>query len=123
MRRALASLLLPVLSIPLLLPAFFDAEASNVPACCRRAGKHHCTTPEAKQDRAGAGLRAIAPKCPLYSRVGVLPSGPTATLLSRSFSSHPPILPTIACVASSDFVRNAAGDRSSQKRGPPSLSF
>src|SRR5579885_1209947 len=42
MRRALASLLIAVLSFPLIGAALFAGEDPGVAACCRRGGKHHC---------------------------------------------------------------------------------
>jgi hypothetical protein len=120
-KRALASLLFPVLSLPLLLPAFFEAEASIVPACCRRGGKHHCATPEAARNASGEGIRAIAPVCPLYSKLGLQPSGSKPVLISQSFSEPPPVLEAAAAAAGAQSPRADARDRSWHKRGPPSL--
>jgi hypothetical protein len=41
MRRISAILLLVAFSLPLIAAAFQDSDAS-LPACCRRAGIHHC---------------------------------------------------------------------------------
>ena len=43
MRRALAILLVTVFSLPLIAPALASTpDDSQLPACCRRGGKHHC---------------------------------------------------------------------------------
>src|SRR5213082_915167 len=46
MRRLWATLLLAVIGFALIGPALLAASAdTNLPACCRRDGKHHCATP------------------------------------------------------------------------------
>src|SRR6516225_8944952 len=45
MRRASAILLIGIFSLPLIGPALFASDSvANLPACCRRLGKHHCAT-------------------------------------------------------------------------------
>src|SRR5271157_4013431 len=75
MRRIPASFLLVLLCFGFALP-FLQAQPSNIPACCRRDGKHHCgMSPN------GDGFRTRAPNCP-YRTVGVLTS-PTIALNVR----------------------------------------
>lgn len=69
MRRAFASLLVAVFSFPLIAPVLFANPASDLPACCRRNGKHRCALADmADQGALPAGLtvKAIQPKCPLF---------------------------------------------------------
>ena len=69
-RKLLSLLLLAVFSLPLLLPALALAQGpeSNLPACCRRNGAHHCMMSEQEMAALLNGTRASAPRphCPNY---------------------------------------------------------
>jgi hypothetical protein len=119
MRRALATFLLAVFSFPLIAPAVFADAESNLPACCRRGGKHHCAMMMDEAPVPGVSLRSIQPRCPLYPCAPATPAGRFVAVLKSSYAifgavvSHPAI-----------HVRTEAGyrisfGRSSQKRGPP----
>jgi len=61
MRRSLSSLLLALICAGVLLP-FLQGSPTDVPACCRRDGKHHCMR------RSGAdGFKSAAMVCPYRS--------------------------------------------------------
>jgi hypothetical protein len=120
-KRALASLLLSVLTLPLL-PAFVETAVSTIPACCRRNGKHHCAkTDDDSQAASGAALRAIDARCPLYPKTSAQPSGSTPIQVSQASFVHDPVLSSPAAAERFENLRSTAYDRSSQKRGPPSL--
>jgi hypothetical protein len=119
-KRALASLLLSVVTLPLL-PAFVETAASNIPACCRRNGKHHCSkTDNDSQAASSIALRATNARCPLYPKASAQPSGSTPIHVSQFVSIQQPVLSAPAAERSEN-LRSTAYDRSSQKRGPPSL--
>jgi hypothetical protein len=123
MRRFIAILLLAILSSSLSAPLFgLSSNAdSNLPACCRRNGKHHCAAGMAMAmqiDRSGKQIRTVSEKCPYC---------PYATTAAQGHFSPPP--PNGAFYASvlshpSKFAQTEARfrisfDRSRQKRGPP----
>jgi hypothetical protein len=80
MRRALASLLIAVLSFPLIGAALFAGEDPGVAACCRRGGKHHCEMAAAAP---GDGPAISAARCPSWPRAA------TALSASPAFSTAP----------------------------------
>jgi hypothetical protein len=69
-RRLLSLVLLAVFSLPLILPALALGQGpdSNLPACCRRNGKHHCMMSAEEMQRLLNGIKASSPHshCPLY---------------------------------------------------------
>src|SRR6185312_8905801 len=73
MRRMAAILLL--LSFGLFLSSPLLAAASNpyanLPACCRKGGKHHCLTSmmmEREMDQSGTHVSAPPEKCPFFPK-------------------------------------------------------
>ncbi len=121
LRKFLSILLLAAFALPFLSPllAFGSDGEVNLPACCRRAGKHHCamTMAESQAD-AGTHLSTLAEKCPCPPAVvasvhsNTLAS-PVAERLFPAGVSHP------SSVAQTESLRRVARDRSRQKRGPP----
>jgi hypothetical protein len=118
-RRLQAALLLVLFCLSLLSPLFGAAGRTNLPACCRRAGQHHCAGSQVPPS--GRVLQNDA-RCPLYP--GIAPGAvqvfagifPAATVAARFR----------ACVAARDsYARLRASsriDRAYSKRGPPSSS-
>jgi hypothetical protein len=116
-RRMLAIPLLIVFMLPFTLPLFgANAAQAEVPACCRRNGKHHCMM--RLDDSQGTSMRTIGEKCP-YSvappAILVLPS--FAPSISASIFAgvmrHP------AAAPQTEAQQRISFDRSRQKRGPP----
>jgi len=70
MRRVWATLVLVLFSFSLIGPLVSANVQSGVPACCRRAGKHHCAmagdASASHADSQGAALRASRDQCPFY---------------------------------------------------------
>jgi len=111
-RRILAFLLLGLFSFALIAPALSAANAdSQLPACCRRAGKHHCG-----QTSGSSGFNAA--RCAHFPQISVIPaptaavtgaiqSGKTALIVERSNASRTEAHPQIVHA------------RANQKRGPP----
>jgi hypothetical protein len=124
-RRFLSFVLLAVFSLPLILPALAlgqDPE-SNLPACCRRNGAHHCRM-SAEQMQAlldGHHFTTVHSKCPLY------PAAPV-TLHQQNLScgtAEPALLETPDSLALKT-AQIAAWARSAEagarhKRGPPAI--
>jgi hypothetical protein len=121
-RRLLSLLLLAVFSLPLLLPALALAQGpeSNLPACCRRNGAHHCSMSEQEMTALLNGTRASAPRphCPNY---------PVAiTALRHVDLATPKAAPALASVVGqsallfpSDTRTRLTLDNTHLTRGPP----
>ena len=119
LRRLLSIFLLVILSSSLLAPAFgSDSDDSNLPACCRRNGKHHCSMSHGSSE-SGPGFRANA-KCPLFPQTIAAPAVFHAAVdghpASGSFSNECSVLR----VTADQPVLQTPRGHSHQKRGPPS---
>lgn len=125
MRRLISILMLAVLGgfyvAPLLQAALSDPE-SDLPACCRRSGAHHCAIMGGYLRRHSSGEAAFGSPvhCPFYPQQRVmfwspLPSGvlPFAALYFAELQNHP------ACHAQTEARLRISFDRSRLKRGPP----
>jgi hypothetical protein len=118
LRRFSAILLLLLFGLSLLSPLMGSDGAGNLPACCRRAGLHHC-------DMAG-GAPASSPvlrtsgHCPMYPAgfaagtlsgfIGVLMAAASAVLLTAELA---------ACNSFQLVLLSSLSDRAHSKRGPP----
>jgi len=74
MRRALATLLFVLIGLPPVLPLLLSEPSPQLPACCRKEGKHHCSM--AMASRAPVEGPALQSRCPLF------PKAPSSTSLS-----------------------------------------
>jgi hypothetical protein len=115
MRRFAAILVVIGISFSLILPAVLAADAqSNLAACCRRGGQHHCT-----QQESGSGPAWRADKCASFPGVKALPGQraaaglPAAAVIFASLASHPSVH------AQTQALCRISHDRAGQKRGPP----
>lgn len=122
MRRVMAAVLVLAFSGPLIAPVFTASiNEANLPACCRRNGKHHCMMYWMAMGRVPWPYRTVEDKCP-YS-----PFAHLSILLFHGYfgHDHPPAIAHSAVRAPR--IRQAeAGyrisfSRSRQKRGPPRL--
>jgi len=114
MRRAVAILIAMLFSLTLIMPVFAGTAASNLPACCRNTGKHHC------QMKPAAGFAALGQKCTVFPHANAFPPITASNLKSGraifvGLVSNPV-----------DSAQIAAGHRAShacakQERGPPSF--
>lgn len=133
LRKVVAILLLAVFGLPLLSSAALgqDAEA-GLPACCRRAGAHHCAmtmgergplanATEASTHNGEVRFRRLAERCPCCPTTPVTAhadpfSGPEQVrLMAAVFGSQAGV------VAQTESRWRIARDRSRQKRGPPQI--
>jgi hypothetical protein len=119
MRRALAILLLALFSFPLITPALFASdEDSNLPACCRRGGKHHCAM-MAMQSESPSGPAAQAARCSSFPAASEIPGRPAVSLpavfqaIFAGLLSHPASCPQAEALCRISY------SRAGQKRGPP----
>jgi hypothetical protein len=118
LRRFSAILLLLLFGLSLLSPLLASDSASNLPACCRRAGQHHCSD-MAGTPSSGPAFRNTG-HCPMYPSgftagtlagfMGVLVVATAAILLAAEFA---------ACNSFELFVLSSLSNRAHNKRGPP----
>jgi hypothetical protein len=117
MRRVPAILLLALICFSLIGQAASGSD-SRMPACCKRAGKHHCEMTSEQH----SGPSAVVGRCAMYSNTSTVPAtrtiaalGPAQAIFAAAVS-HPATRPQIAA------LHRISQSRSSQKRGPPRLS-
>ena len=122
MRRALALFLLVVFSFPLIAPALSVGAASNLPECCRRAGKHHCAMMvDEAASTTGISFRAVQPRCPLYPGAPSTPASEYVAALKGSSPIFAALVSYPCAQAQTEAGYRISFSRSSQKRGPPAV--
>ena len=124
MRRAAATVLFAVLAVPILLPlyAFRNSDPdSQLPACCRRDGKHHCGMAAAEQTSdSSPALRASSPRCPFWLSRVTVSRNPKFQLAASSLfygdlARHPAFSPQA-------YIHLVVSEKNTHhKRGPPFL--
>lgn len=122
MRRVSAVLLLVLFSFSLIATVALADSGSKLPECCRRDGKHHCSTTmqDAAQESSGPAVKSVAEKCPYPpGRGAALAYGKTplpraGRTVAASLVSHP------AGHAQTEARYRVSFSRVRQKRGPPS---
>jgi hypothetical protein len=110
MRRLFASLVLFLQLAGFALP-FVQAQQA-VPACCRRAGQHHCAMP-----LPGDGFRAIPASCPYRHFTAITSHSVTALGVRCKVVVPASSLQDSFPTASPDIPRYVEGN--AQRRGPP----
>jgi hypothetical protein len=124
MRRAPAILLVFLFSFSLIAPALSVDAESNLPACCRRDGKHHCgMMARDMADAPSSGLFADAPpmRCPFFPGGGAVVPEAAPALLAASQPTGIAIVIQIADQAQAEAGYRISLSRSHHKRGPPTL--
>lgn len=117
-RRIVAILLAHVFSFLLMLPFFASNSEIAVPACCRRAGKHHCMSHVQSSPGTGPAVASITAKCSSFPRAAVTKhvqefSPFASSSIYAGLVSHPSV------IAQTEAGYRTAFDTSRQKRGPP----
>lgn len=123
MLRAVAILLINIISLGWLAPAMPASGASaSVPVCCREHGKHQCAMKMAHHD-VNHSIGAIYEKCPYSSRISTAASNSQTFTLHRGEVFFGAILSHPAIHAQTEARYRISFSRSRQKRGPPSVLF
>jgi hypothetical protein len=117
MRRLLVSLLLAVFSFPLFAPALLASADSNLPACCRRNGKHGCSMPSGSKSTSGISLHAV--HCPMSPAGSQAPAADFVAVLKGSGAVFAALVSHPSVHVQTEAIGRVAFSRSSQKRGPP----
>jgi hypothetical protein len=120
MRRGLAIVVAMLLSWTLALPVFSFPVESNLPACCRRAGKHHCMMDRTQTGQSEQSLATLTVKCPYFPHFTMSShhagyTGTDAALFYAELVRHPAHAPQTEAGYRISFRR------AHQKRGPPVL--
>jgi hypothetical protein len=119
MRRAIAISLMMLFSWTLIAPFYARDCDANLPACCRKNGKHYCAMRTMGQ-RAGdqRGFTTVAERCPCCPLNFSSTKTPTykaeaAGAFYAAIVSHPALAPQ------TEAYYRISSLRSHQKRGPP----
>jgi hypothetical protein len=120
MRRFLATLLAVLFSFLLIMPAWAASIKPDLPACCRKEGKHRCAM-QAAGHASESAVVAVSDKCPFFPQTSLAPHHEInaitqAAAIFAGWMSHPGGSPQI------EAVYRISLQRSHQKRGPPFLS-
>ena len=125
MKRVFAILLTMLVSFPLILPAFVSNAKTNLPACCRKDGKHGCgmknMASQQLSDPTQPAVSSAKAKCPFYPSSQSGPSNApvfeqsSAPLFFAEALSHP------ALHAQTEARYRISFTRACQKRGPPTV--
>ena len=126
MRRTLGFVLTALLSYPLIAPFILASEDSNLPACCRRNGQHHCsmgadTLMDGAGPATGVAFHAAVSRCPDYP----VATGSSAESKFLATSDSQAIFAAIvshpAVQAQTEARYRVSFSRSHHKRGPPAF--
>ena len=122
-------LLLAIFGLPFVSPLLASTTSggeTNLPACCRRGGKHHCmmgSVDHNPQLTDKPAFAAPAEKCP-YNPAAFLNLGSSSAMaLSTAQSIYAELVSHPAGTAQTESKLRIAESRSRQKRGPPSFSI
>ena len=113
MRRPIASLLLLLFLAGLCLPVV--QAQPQTPACCRRAGRHHCT---AVATAPGSDAFRSQPACCLYRHPHALTTHGNSAL-GVTVASHLALVMSPAVVVTPDATSAQNGMTANLQRGPP----
>ena len=106
------------ISFQLISPILYAHTEGNLPACCRRDGKHGCAMrAKLSTSTTWSGVKAACPECPLAKST----PAPDRLAAHRPHADLGAALPAPAVVAEQmEILRRIAFSRSAHKRGPPS---
>jgi hypothetical protein len=123
LQRFCAFLLTVTFSFRLLAPVLSAEPESNLPACCRRDGKHACSMMMKSPSASSSGKAAITSKktsCPLYP-TGQSVSASDRIIVDPIHPAHwapPAVVVDVAEQMEARF--RISFSRATQERGPPS---
>jgi hypothetical protein len=120
MRRTIALALTVLFSWTLMAPIFGPGAGANLPACCRRNGKHHCMMRGVERPGGDQkGFTSVSEKCPCPPAATCAVHSPVFKPEAGSrFCAQFPRRMVLA--PRTETLRNISFLRSHPKRGPPS---
>lgn len=122
-QRLLAALLIASLSLPLA-AAFVRTNAeAELPACCRRDGKHACAMMKRPVEPAGASTAVASKKlpCAQYPSGKAVPASVSSAFPIGLIASTPPPTGVETAAVQEEILLRISPARTSPKRGPPSV--
>lgn len=121
MRRISAIVLLALFSFSLIDPALSADADSNLPACCRRFGKHHCSEMSGADQTSSSGPSfKSGDRCPLFPGSFITTTGSDTFIPVVSVTASAPLADHAAVQYVGQATGHSSFNRSHQKRGPPS---
>jgi hypothetical protein len=124
MQRVSTILLLVVFSLSLIAPALIANSASNVPACCRKDGQHHCSMLNMGEQQgrpSGPEFKSLGSKCPFFLQGGAAPASGKLGTMSPSGVFFAAIVSHPTAHAQTQAQYRVSFSRAWQERGPPAL--
>jgi len=121
MRRAFAATLVVIFSLPLIAPLLASTPAeSQLPACCRRNGRHHCSM-NVEMGNIPSRFRVVSEKCPFsgFARTPLLQPHPFTSISAPTAARQ--AAGSAAIVRAAEAGYRISADRARHKRGPPRL--
>ena len=120
MHRASAISLLAAIGFSLIAPGILLDEESNLPACCRRNGAHHCMmNTDAQAQRPGTSVQAVRQTCPSFQLAATVPARTDAALSGPPAAVFAALLSYPSIHIETEARHGTSVSRSHQKRGPP----
>jgi hypothetical protein len=119
MRRAFATLLVLVFSLPLIAPALTSgSDASQLPACCRRSGRHQCAL-KVELGNIPTRIHVVSEKCPYspFAHTPLVQPHPFAAPVSLTATNYGADFTAVIRAAEAGY--RISSDRARHKRGPP----
>jgi hypothetical protein len=119
MRRAIAISLMMLFSWTLIAPFVVPDTDANLPACCRRNGKHHCMMRMMERRSSSQnGFTSVSEKCPCLPASTCAVDSPTYKAeTGKQF--YPDAVRHPAIAPQTETLYRISSLRSHQKRGPP----
>ncbi|HXR77505.1 MAG TPA: hypothetical protein VN737_16105 [Bryobacteraceae bacterium] len=120
MKGIVAVVLVALFSWAPILPLFASDSNSPLPACCRKAGKHHCAQQSMHSPSPDRAASVVAQKCPLFPH-NTTPAHVESYTPSDSLTLFAGLLSHPAISAQAEAGYRISFHRSRQKRGPPTF--
>jgi len=119
MRRALASLMLALLSFPLIAAVLLAETAPDLPSCCRRNGEHQCTLKAHDASLTDGSALQLVQRCPAFPIAPAVMADAAAAILRTPSAIFAGLVSHPAIQRQTEALGRISFSRSRQKRGPP----
>ena len=115
-------LLLVLFGYSLISPVLFANARADVPACCKRGGKHQCAMhASGSPGNDATDVRVISSSCPRFPLGLGLSCSPHAVAVSKPASVETPIYQALSISDSKTRRAETPESGANAKRGPPTL--
>jgi hypothetical protein len=112
---------LAVIGFSLIAPGVLPDAESNLPACCRRNGAHHCTMSlDEAASNSATSVQAIRQTCPSFPAIAA-PANASLALARPSAAVFAALLSHPSIQFQTEARYRVSFNRSHQKRGPPAI--